>query len=280
MRIVETRPDDEGGGSRTFRWPVLEAGNESYPNGTYRVECEPLNPGQSFRLRHEFEGVPLLDQWESDGHLTFVCTVASRPTMYRRVHHADEPTQEIDWKRREVGEFPMFTPMVVARRAFGERCLNAAHHGVHPLWSDRSIEVPKGARLAVGRSFKFRSGVAELLDFQLEEGFDSGRFEVHDSAEEGFKFKVKMAANLHAYLQRRPLDDAGRNIVVHMVTAALALLQRKWTDGDADWNTLPNLRALADHLGAKDLKTWDEEDFCPEAVATELYPLTVVSRDP
>ncbi len=274
-RIVETRPGDEGGGSRQFPWPVLEAGNESYPNGTYRVECEPMDPrGRSLRLRHEFDGAHILDCWRERGWLSFVCSVAAPRSMYRRVHHSSKVVQDVVWDPTEVGEFPVFTPMVVAGRAFEEQSLEAGRHAVHPLWSDRTIAVPKGARLVVGNSFKFRSGVSGLLDFYLKDGLDDGRFEVGANSDGGFKFTVGMASDLHAFLQRQPLDESGHNIVVHIVTAALSLLQRDWRD-QAEWDALPNLEALADLLETNGLESWAEKGFCPEAAATRLYPLRV-----
>ena len=74
---ISTRAADPGSSSRAFPWPVLETGNNSFPNGVYTVTCADQDAGKSFLLHHEIQGAPLIERWVEQGKLNFVCTVAA-----------------------------------------------------------------------------------------------------------------------------------------------------------------------------------------------------------
>ena len=272
---ISTKASEPGSNSRAFPWPVLETGNDSFPDGLYEVTCEDKEVGKSFKLRHEVQGASLIELWGQQGKLDFVCTVASPRSMYRTLHKSDMPVQSIAWDQQDLGEYPMFTPMIVAREAI-QHTVSAATDGLNQVWDGREISLPKGGRIAVGPTFKFKAGISGILDFNLDDKLESGRFRIQASHEDGFKFKVHLATDLYQYLRHRRNEQTGRNIMVHIVSAALSLLQRDYSGDDETegegWQSYRNLIGLADLLEQKNLGHWSDENFQPEYTATGLYP--------
>ena len=272
---ISTTASEPGSNSRAFPWPVLETGNDSFPDGVYEVTCEDKDIGKSFELRHEVQGAALIELWRQQGRLDFVCTVASPRSMYRVLHKSDMPVQIIAWDQQDLGEYPMFTPMIVAGQAI-QHTVSAATDGLNEVWDGREISLPKGARIAVGSTFRFKAGISGILDFNMDEKLEPGRFRIQASHEDGFKFKVFLATDLYQYLRHRRNEQTGRNIMVHVISAALGLLQRQYSEDDEvegeGWQSHRNLVGLADLLEQKNLMHWSDDDFQPEYTATGLYP--------
>lgn len=270
---ISARATDPGPSSRALPHPVLEAGNTGFPNGDYTLVCEDREPGQSFTLRHQVTGAPLIERWLDAGKVEYVCTVAAPRSMYREMHKSDTPEQLVAWQRDELGEFPMFTPMIVARVDIQHTAVAKAD-GLNVIWNGRKLILRKGSRIAVGPTFKFKSGIAGILDFIPDEELPPGQLWVEESTQDGFKFKVHLAANLFQHLKYRRDDPVGRNIMVHIVSAALGILQREWSEDDNEegWRSFRNLSGLSDLLQQNSIHHWSEEEFQPEYAATILYP--------
>lgn len=276
---ISARATDHSPSSRAFPYPVLEAGNTGFPSGDYTLVCEDREPGQSFTLLHQVTGAPLIERWLDAGKVEYVCTVAAPRSMYRQLHKSDTPEQLVAWQRDDLGEFPMFTPMIVAREVISHTAV-AKSDGLNPIWDGRELILPKGSRIAVGPTFKFRSGIAGILEFMPDESLPPGQFYVQGSTQDGFKFKVHLAANLNQHLKYHRDDPAGRNIMVHIVSAALGILQRDWSedDGEEGWQSFRNLSGLSDLLQQKQIPHWSEEEFQQEKAATILYPHIIPSE--
>ncbi len=270
---LSIRASDPGSGSRAFHWPVLESGNRSFETGVYSVTCEDKERGRSFLLEHEVRGAPLIEMWTQANMLLFVCTVASPRSMYRALHKSQSRKQSIQWNQEDLGDFPTFTPMIVARQEI-HHVTDAQADGLTPAWHARELRLPKGARVAIGPVFRFQSGINGLLDFHLDPSLENGRFRIEPSSEDGFKFTVYLASNLHTYLRHQRNQPAGMNVMVHVVSAALANLRQDYgtDDGEEGWRSFPNLVGLAELLQQKQLPHWTHDDFRPEVVATGLYP--------
>ena len=261
--------------SRALPWPLLEAGNDSFPNGEYTVTCENKETGQSFTLRHQVRGAPLIERWLDEDKVEYVCTVAAPRSMYRKLHKSGAPEQVIAWEQHDLGDFPMFTPMLVARDFIAHTAV-AESDGLNPLWNRRELILPQGARIAVGPTFKFQSGIEGILEFVEDKDLSDGQFKIIASNDDGFKFKVHLAANLHRHLKFHRNDLAGNNIMVHIVSAALSLLRKDYKDDNEEeggWKSFPNLKGLADLLQERGIPHWGADNgFEPEYVATQLYP--------
>ena len=278
-RIV-VRASDKASSIRSFPWPVLESGNGSFQRGVYTITSNDIKPGISIRLQHDVQGAELIRSWWEAEKLSFVCAVAAPASMYRTLHVSHLPVQSIEWNRDDLGEPPMLTPMIVSR---SEIChvVHSELDDLNSLWNGKQLVLPAGAKVAIGTTFRFQSGFNGLLDFHIEENLESGRFRVEPSTEDGFKFKVRLAADLFDYLQVYRESPAGRNIMVHIVSAALACLQAEHTidDGREGWRSFRNLQGLANLLAQNNLKHWSDDDFKPEVAATGLYPHSVAPID-
>lgn len=271
---MHARSSDPAPGSRAFPWPVLEQGNSSFAEGVYSVSVEDSRRGRSFNLTHKIDGADLISRWIAERKVRFACAVAAPTSAYRELHLSDSPTQPIRWNPDDLGEPPMFTPMIVAALGF-EHAINASADGVSPLWDDKVIQLPKGARAAIFPTFGLQPGMSGILDFRLDEKLESGSFRIESSVEDGFRFKVNLAKDLLDYLRGVRKDDpAGANIMTHIVSAAFNQLKEEYgeNDGEEAWRAYPNLLALAAQLESQNLKHWAEDGFSAEETATTLHP--------
>lgn len=241
------------------------------------VGFEPGKDGCSFTVRHRVEGAPLINDVIAEGLAQFVCTVASPLSSYRTSHVSSEARQEIRWDSDDLGEPPMFTPMVVVSAPF-QRKLDRQQHGVHDLWHGRTVEFELGTRLALSDVVLMRSSVLNMLLFELDAELSDGEFRVEAEDREGFRFHVHLAADLHRFLKHDSDDVRHRHIITHVVGACFGVLKSDYRDDEDEeggWQSFRGLVALADMLKAKGLPHWSDDDFAPELAATRLYPHAV-----
>ena len=277
MNEIVTLARSPSNAVRSHGFPVLEDGNLSFPNGRYALAFEPGGDRASFVLKHEVEGAPLISRLLIEERACYVCAVSSPISSYRRTHVSSTSEQHIQWNADDLGEPPLFTPMIVSIASCNLR-LDQSRDGVHELWHGLHVALEKGSRLALGPVVQLRSSILRLLSLHADEGLEDGSFFVDAETEGGFQFRVNLNPSLHAFLQYADKGGNRDNIMTHIVTACLALLQRDFTeddDEDGGWKSHRNLRAFADFLEDKKLPHWAEEGFRPEQVATSLYPHTV-----
>lgn len=260
---------------RAHEFPALEAGNISFPDGRYIVDFEPGQDQRSFTISHRVEGAPLINGLIGDRLAKFVCMVSSPASSYRQSHVSTIPVQTVSWEEGNLGEPPLFTPMIVAAQSFG-RTLDHDRDGVHQLWHDQTVQFATGMRLAIGNVVQLRSSIIQMLSFQEEPSFKPGQFQVNAETQVGFRFQVKIASELHAFLRYGTEDPARAHIITHIVSACFALLKSDYSDQEndaSDWNRYPSLCALTEYLKSVDFPHWSEgDDFRPEFVATGLHP--------
>ena len=257
-----------------MRFPALESGNMSFPDGRYRVGFEARPDGTSFTVRHVIEGAPLIAEAVSDGLARFVCTVASPVSSYRVSHVSESSEQVVGWDSEDLGEAPMFTPMVVVAAPF-ERTMDAERDGVHALWHGRTVAFETGMRLALSDVVLMRSSVLNMLVFHNEESLDEGEFQVQAEPREGFRFRVELAPDLHRFLRYETEDPRRGHIITHILSACFGVLKSDYADDDEEvgWRSFRGLQAIADLLTAHDLPHWSEgREFVPELAATRLHP--------
>lgn len=247
--------------------PVLEEGNLSYPAGKYIVGFEGRRGEPAFDLVHRVEDAKLVSSLVGAGCAQYGCIVSSPRSFFREIRLTDESRQTISWDDANLGEPPLFTPVVLCSRTV-EVTLNSARHGVHRAWEDVSVVLKKGARLAMGHVFDLRSSVLQLIRIEADDDQKGNSFRV-EAESEPFRFVVRAAPALHRHLRAAPADLTRQNVLTHVVTACFALLQRRFTDREG-WDR--NLERLADLIDSKYPHCWDEDEFRPEAAATALHP--------
>ena len=254
--------------------PVLESGNTSYPKGRYVVGFEAGADTSSFTVYHRIEGAPLINEAIAQGLVQFVCAVASPISSYRVSHVSNSSSQVIEWNIDELGEPPMFTPMVVVARSF-ERTLDEARDGVHELWDGQTVIFERGMRLALSDVVLMRSSVLNMLLFEREPTLSDGEFRVEVEEREGFRFRVRLAPDLHRFLKYDSEDPRHGQIVTHIVSACFGILKVDFGADDEEeggWRSYRGLLAIAEMLSEFDLPHWSEDEFSPELAATRLYP--------
>lgn len=262
------------GGSNAIRahdHPILETGSLAFPKGRYTLDFAVGEDRSSCIIRHRIEGAPLVTRLLDERHARYVCIVSSPLSSYRQTHVAEEAEHEVRWNTAELGEPPLFTPTIVCWKA-QEIMLNARKDGVHEIWDGQTVTLHKGSRLVLGSVLRLESSIEHLLSLHEDVRLKDGQFVVEDETEP-FRFRVNVSSNLHRFLRHRR-DDHRRNIMTHVVTACLGRLQHAYTqdDGESGWRSHRNLKAFAEHLDAKGLGHWTDDDFRPEKVATALYP--------
>ncbi len=259
---------------RGHGFPALESGNISFPAGRYRVFFEAGADECSFRVRHQIEGAPLIASAVAEGLARFVCTVASPVSSYRVSHVADADEHTVVWKDGDLGEPPMFTPMVVVATPF-DRVLDRGRDGVHELWHGRHVKFETGTRLALSDVVLMRSSALNMLVFHEAPSLGAGEFRVEAEPREGFRFRIELAPDLHSFLKYNAGDKGREHIVTHILSACFGLLKSEYSEDDEEggWRTFRGLRAIADLLDAHGLPHWSEgEEFAPELAATRLRP--------
>ena len=272
-KSIGIRAFEPASASRALPWPVLEAGNMSYPRGEYRITVdyrEIKDPRRAVSVTHAVTGAPLIDRWLGEGRLRFVVAVAAPISAYRALHVHGSAVQALNWDPDDIGSHPVFTPMVVTDVEI-EHTVSAERDGLDPLWDGHLLRLPKCARVAIGPTFALKSGLLGLLDFGIDDELQRGQFRIEPSHEEGFKFKVRLASDLYAYLKEGRQREVGANIMTHIVSAALGILASQYRE-EEDWELHPNLQALATQLEGRGLPHWSEDTFDPAYTATVMHP--------
>lgn len=275
MNEIVTLASSPSNAVRSHGFPVLEAGNLSFPDGRYAPSFELGKDRTSFVLKHHVEGAPLISRLIGEGDGRYVCAVSSPKSSYRETHVSSDPSQQIRWDIDYLGEPPLFTPMIVSVASLDLR-LDRDRDGVHEVWHNQRVVIEKGSRLALGSVVQLQSSILHMLSFHEAEQLKEGMFVV-EAETEPFRFRVNLHPDLHRFLKPERKVRTRNNIMIHIVTACLALLQREFQDKDDDgWKAHRNLRAFADFLESKNQPHWtDEDSFKPEQVATSLYPLSL-----
>ena len=259
---------------RGHSFPALESGNTSFPEGRYIVGFEAGADASSFTVRHRIEGAQLISDVLDEGLAQFVCTVASPNSSYRVSHVSESSTHAIAWESADLGEPPMFTPMVVVARPF-TRTLDRVKDGVHELWDGRTVAFEPGMRLALSDVVLMRSSVLNMLLFDRDATLSDGELRVEAEDREGFRFRAYLAPNLHRFLKYDSEDLRRGHIVTHIVSACFGVLKAEYAEDeeeDGGWRSYRGLQAMAEMLKEHGLPHWSEQDFSPELAATKLYP--------
>lgn len=274
MDEVVTEARSPNSAVRAHAFPALESGNLSFPEGRYVIGFESGADSNSFTVRHRVEGAELISNAIAEGLAQFVCAVASPISSYRVSHMSESSTQVIGWENDDLGEPPLFTPMVVVAVPF-TRTLDQARDGVHELWHDRTVSFERGMRLALSDVVIMRSSVLNMLIFERDSTLRAGTFRVEAEEREGFRFRVHLAPDLHRFLKYESEDPRRGPIVTHIVSACFGVLKTNYPDDEDDeggWRSYRGLQAMAEMLKEHDLPCWDEDEFSPELAATRLYP--------
>ncbi len=275
VQVVSPGPSNA---TRAHEHPILESGNPSFPRGRYQLKLSPGDDRSSFSISHEIESASLVTQLLESGDAQCACIVSSPKSGYRRLVKAASLNHEVRWDVADLGEAPLFTPAIlcVVPRSLK---LSSSRDDVHPIWNEQAITLRKGSRLALGDVVQLQSSILHLLSLHQDDSMEDTQFQVEIESEP-FRFRARVGSSLYRCL-RFSGGAMRHNIMTHIVTACLARLQRDYNDDDDEtgWQSHRNLRALAEYLAANGQPHWTDGLFCPEQVATAIYPLALSDDD-
>ena len=268
---------------RVFPHPVLEEGNLSFPNGDYKPEIQISTDGYSAVVCHIVRQAPFIERLVERKQAVCACVVSIPITGYRRLFRNDGFEQKIKWEEAQLGEPPIFCPLIVCREAVQHTLTK--EDGVHQMWVDKKIQLEKGAKLAIGPAYRMTSSLQSLLSIENDESLQPGQIHVSGCSEDGFYFKVRMASDLYNFIQK-PEGEARyyhrSSILTHACSSCFALLAKDYRNNEEieeGWNSYANLRALASEMESKGLDIWDTDDFSPEKAATAMWPHRIPSQE-
>lgn len=261
---------------RAFPHPVLEEGNLSFPEGQYSPEIDMGADGYSATVRHFLQGAPLIARLLEEGDAFYACTVSIPVTSYRRLLCSESRDQMIQWDQSYVGEPAILHPVIVCRRKL--QCDLSSDDGVNEAWVGHKVILEPGSKIVLGPFFRTSTSLQSLLSVRKDTRLEPGQLSVEACSEDGYYFDVRVAADLHEFLQRWGGEERKLHrdsILTHAISRCFELLVKYFGnegDGDEEWRSYRNLVALASELESRGLPLWDADGFIPEKVATSLQP--------
>jgi len=254
-------------------YPCLEEGNLSYPSGSYKGEPIGVEEGSSVKINHQLSNAKFIQQQVIAKRAEYGCLISAPDTGHRELQRSSEPIQIVEWNTESFGEPPIIRPIVVAVQSFVH--VFSPEDDVDEIWIGKTIEIPKGARLARDAFLKSSSNMQSLLNPKLDEDLPKGSFRVRPESDHGYRFIVWMAKDIFWFVEHRDRDiRLYHSLAVQMVSACLSLLKE-----EENWKEYSSLRSLADKLDSENIELWDQDDFRPELAACKLYPLLVPEAD-
>ena len=266
-------------------YPTIEEGNFSFPDGVYNIEHKVLETGSLARLMHKISGAHFFEKLIKEGQAKFGCLVSVPKTGYRKLLLSETVEQTVSWDFDIVGEPPMLRPLLLYVGDPLEHSF-VDGDGVAKIWLNKSVLIPKGARLARGSFLRPNSSLAHLLILTKDPNLKKGSFKISVNTENGFDFKLEAATDIFIFLKGSGINlQLRRSILAHAVSRCLEILSTEYGAKSAEddaidgWEQYSNLVALSDWLMLQDMPHWSDDNFSPELVATQLYPLLISDQE-
>ena len=266
--------------TKSFPFPVLSAASLDYPGEAEYVGDISRMDNSSVIVSHKITDDNAVARFLKEGRAAFACIVSMPSTMYRRVFVCDDSKSlqadsKIDYKdsgAHDSGEQPKFRPIVIKK---GDCSIAAGDAGLdEQLWSGGDIRFPDGGIIAFDHWKEFKGDAGSLFQFKKDAAgaMEFGMIKVSDDTEGGFRFEVLVHPRFLDAMQE-PGDGHKphvRSVQTHALSRGLEILARDYTEDK--WREFPNLMLLSQRLESEKLPHWEQDDFCPDEVATRLYP--------
>lgn len=272
-------------GVRALPYPTLEAGNFSFPNGSYVVKSQQEGTaGNEVRLKHEISGAAFVENLIQEGRAKCGCLVSVSKTGYRKMENGTEDNkyeQVVSWDLSIAGEPPLIGPVIILNEDVEHQF--SEEDGVAEIWQGKTIKISRGARLARTQYLRPTATMHHLLKVKKAENMEEGRFKVEPNTNDGFSFSVVAAPDVYDFLQNpQGHDKLKHSMLIHAVSRCFNILQNEYgsnsdsgEEGDEIWAEYFNLRALSDWLNNQGLSHWCDDGFDPMETATKLYPAKI-----
>ena len=255
-------------------YPVLEAGNLSFPDGSYEPKVEIGQDGHSIAIEHNITGAPFIERLIEEGVVGFYCLLSIPKSSVRKLYKTDR-AGVIKWEKDIVSEPPKLRPILVYTGEDKEYTLTE-ECGVAELWQGKTLMLPKGARLARHHFLNVNSSEFSFLRFKKSDEYSRGMIDVKASTEEGFYFTITAALDIFNFVQRGGNDPLRSTILTAIVARCFSILKEEYQENEDDSNdSFPNLKILSAKLEQECGFDWNDDNFDPMFAATKLYPFQV-----
>lgn len=263
--------------ARALPYPTLEDGSSSFLHSSYQFDCQIQQDKQSAKLTHKLKNTGRIEKLIAENKINYGCLVAIPKMSYRKLYLSKENEHTIQWPSADAIELLLLRPVILAVEDF--KATFTSEDGIAEVWQNREITFPKGARIASKRYLKASLNISEMLKIESDPDMMPGAFKVF-LLEDG-RFQVKVAQNLYRFIQKpNGADRHRKSILTHMISRCFEILQQTYKSNESNesneedrvWESIINLRIIADDLKARNLPIWDEEGFEPDLVATKLEP--------
>ena len=253
-------------------YPALEAGNLSFPDGNYEPNIKMGQDGHSAAIEHNITGAPFIERLIEEGVVGFYCLLSIPKSSVRKLYKTDR-AGPIKWEKDIVSEPPKLRPILVYTGEDKEYTLTE-ECGVAELWQGKTINLPRGARLARGSFQNVKSSEHNLIRFKKTDEYSRGMIDVKVSTEDGFYFVVNAAPDIYNFVQRRGINEPLSNSILTAVVArCFSILLNDYKENEENSNdSFPNLERLSENLKQEYGCDWNDESFDPMLAATKLYP--------
>ena len=260
---------------QAFPFPVLSEASICYVDGvSYRASVSRKQDGDII-VQHRLDGDSLVASLVNNGRAKFACIVSVPLTMFRKVYSLDgegsAPTvQRIPCGEGDFSGTPMLRPVVVCTENIRPVPVADAH-GLDPFYTGEQIRFPDGAIIADAGWQDFR-GHGDILRIRKDDTLAPGTFKVTIADGDEFHFVVWAAPDLFRFLENpNGRGDYCLSIMTHAFSSGLAQL-RSDPGQRENWRNYQSLQILHRDLEERGLKTWEDDDFSPELVATTIHP--------
>lgn len=268
--------------ARAFPFPVLSDSSICYVDGvSYQASINRRQDGDIL-VEHRLSGGGLVASLVNEKRAKFACVVTMPLTMFRKVYRLDGEGEVVTMQRiplneDEISGTPKLRPVVVCAENIPP-FLAADSHGLDPFYAGGHIQFPDGAIIADGGWQDFR-GHGDILRIRKDNSLEPGTFNVTTAEVDGFYFVVSAAPDLFQFLQNpNGQGEYCMSIMTHAFSSGLSKL-RSAQELRENWQNYQSLQVLYRDLEERGLKTWDDEEFSPELVATTIHPHTRFSEE-
>ncbi len=265
---------------KIFPFPVISPVSLDYQSNV-QYKCEISCMGKNnIIVTHEIADGNIIANLLKNGDAKFGCMVSLPATMYRQLFTDNNKSlnviQKIDYNKSGANDdtqHPMFRPVIITTEELYIK--SDEKHGFNDIWFGQEIKFPPGAIIGFGDWMKFGNPVNSIFLLKEDESMQQGMMEVEADANGGFIFNIKVHKSILTFISesdsRSDTNEKKHSISIltHALSRGLEILAKDYKD---NWEHYPNLKLFAQYLKDNGQPHWDKEGFCPEKVATSLYP--------
>ena len=259
-------------------FPMLVNDRLDYREGAYEVAVSRAPQGIGMVVRHRVAGRNLVADLLKRSEAAFAVEVSAPYASYRVIRICEaagevQALQTVSWNPQDVVPPVYLRPMVIATVEQPANVVLNGEHGVHEVWHGVEVEIAPGGILAADQFWRASSTWESLIRLTPQDGLSEGVYYVEPCTGDGFHFKVRM----HPVLFEKMVNPGEahhhcRSILTACLSRGLEIVRAEYTEGER-WRDYPVLCALRDKLKERGLRTWEDELFRPDEVATELKPI-------